>query len=315
MAKKEETGTGRWNSALGHKSKLALQHAQQANAVGPRGNSRNSKRTPGQLANSQSGKCKGCGALTRGTKTPLATRAIEKCDFYLRGLKHFSIHTDHKPLVGLMKKELHDIPNDRLVRMRERLIPYNFSTTWVEGKLNVIADALSRSPVSKAEQNAHERRHDILTCQFLSQLAPCHDLVVAGQQDKEYCSIVRLIEQGVSHKAVPGDLQAFKPSWEKLSLLGGPTQKLVIYNGNRIVVPHTCRRDILLKLHSSHCGQSKMLEYAQQLYFWPGMTLDVRQLVDTCDSCQELYVLPGHFLEPRRSRTNHTSCTYVTCER
>ena len=85
--------------------------------------------------------------------------AIEKCDFYLRGLKHFSIHTDHKPLVGLMRKELHNIPNDRLVRMRERLIPYNFTTTWVEGKLNVIADALSRSPVNKADQDAHERRH------------------------------------------------------------------------------------------------------------------------------------------------------------
>ena len=185
--------------------------------------------------------------------------------------------------------------------LRERLIPYNFSTTWVEGKLNVIADALSRSPVCKAEQDAHERRHDILTCQFLSQLAPCQELVEAGQKDKEYCSIVRLIEQGLSHKAVPGDLQAFKPSWEKLSLLGGPTQKLVIYNGNRIAVPYACRRDILLKLHSSHCGQSKMLEYAQQLYFWPGMTLDVRQLVDTCDSCQELR--PSKPLEPTSEQT------------
>ena len=165
-----------------------------------------------------------------------------------------------------MKKDLHDIPNDRLVRMRERLIPYTFSTNWDEGKLNVI-DALSRLPVSKADQDAPERRQDILTCQFLSQLAPCQELVSAGPKDKEYCSIIRLIEQGLSHKVVPGDLQAFKPSWEKLSLLGGPTQKLVIYNGNRIVVPHSCRQDSLLKLHSSHCGQSKMLEYPQQLYF------------------------------------------------
>ena len=227
--------------------------------------------------------------------------AIEKCDFYLRGIKHFHIQTDHKPLIGLMKKELHDIPNDRLVRMRERLIPYHFTTSWVEGKLNVIADALSRSPVSKAEQNAHERRHDILTCQFLSQLAPCNELVQAGLEDKEYCTLIRLIEQGVGHKNVPGDLQTFKPSWEKLSLLGGPTQKLVIYNGSRIVVPQKCRRDILLKLHSSHCGQSKMLEYAQQLYFWPGMTLDVRQLVDTCDSCQELR--PSKPLEPTSEQT------------
>ena len=162
----------------------------------------------------------------------------------LRGLKNFSIHTDHKPLIGLMKKELHDIPNDRLVRMRERLIPYTFNIGWVEGKLNVIADALSRSPVSKADQDAHERRHDILTCQFLSQLAPCQELVSAGQRDKEYCSIIRLSEKGLSHKAVPGDLQAIKPSWEKLSLLGGLTQKLVICNGNRIVVPQSRRQDI-----------------------------------------------------------------------
>ena len=50
--------------------KLALQHAQQANAAGPRGNSRNSKRTPGQLANSQNGKCKGCGGAHQRDKVP-----------------------------------------------------------------------------------------------------------------------------------------------------------------------------------------------------------------------------------------------------
>ena len=47
----------------------------------------------------------------------------------------------------------------------EHVISYTFTAEWVAGKLNKIADALSRSPV---EIDAHERRHDILTWQFLS---------------------------------------------------------------------------------------------------------------------------------------------------
>ena len=73
--------------------------------------------------------------------------AVRKCDFYLRGCHWFLVVTDHKPLEGIFKKPLTEISNDRLLRFREALMPYNFSVTWRAGKTHEIADALSRAPV------------------------------------------------------------------------------------------------------------------------------------------------------------------------
>ena len=42
----------------------------------------------------------------------------------------FNVVTYHKPLEGVFKKDLFDIGNQRLQRIREKLLEYNFSVTW-----------------------------------------------------------------------------------------------------------------------------------------------------------------------------------------
>ena len=37
--------------------------------------------------------------------------AIKKCAFYLSGMRHFEVVTDHRPLLGVMKKELREVEN------------------------------------------------------------------------------------------------------------------------------------------------------------------------------------------------------------
>ena len=41
--------------------------------------------------------------------------------------------------------------NARLLRMREKLVIYNFAVKWTPGKSNTIADALSRAPIFDPE--------------------------------------------------------------------------------------------------------------------------------------------------------------------
>ena len=50
-------------------------------------------------------------------------------------------------MVGIFDKALAALENARLMRMREKIIPYTFKITWVAGKTHYIADALSRYPV------------------------------------------------------------------------------------------------------------------------------------------------------------------------
>ena len=71
---------------------------------------------------------------------------------YLYG-RHFTIETDHNPLVWLYKiKE----PNSRLIRWRLKLDEFDFKIIYKKGKENVVADALSRVEINNNEDDENE---------------------------------------------------------------------------------------------------------------------------------------------------------------
>ena len=57
--------------------------------------------------------------------------ALSKSKFYLRGLPNFMVWTDHRPLAGIFNKALHTLNNQRLIRIREKLL--DFSLTVILG--------------------------------------------------------------------------------------------------------------------------------------------------------------------------------------
>ena len=78
--------------------------------------------------------------------------AVNKCDFYLRGLPEFTVLTDHRPIVGIFRKQLHELENAQLMGMKEKLTNFSFEVKWVKRKIHMIADALSRAPVFQPEE-------------------------------------------------------------------------------------------------------------------------------------------------------------------
>ena len=86
--------------------------------------------------------------------------AIIKCDHYLRGMRKFRVVTDHKPLQGAFAKPLAALQNDRLQRIREKLVVYNFELDWKAGKNHYIADASAvlpsfpRTPIARSPSSA-----------------------------------------------------------------------------------------------------------------------------------------------------------------
>ena len=60
--------------------------------------------------------------------------AVSKCSFYLKGCESFTVATDHRPLEGVFKKDIFEIPNPRLQRIREKLAEFNMNVKWVPGK-------------------------------------------------------------------------------------------------------------------------------------------------------------------------------------
>ena len=60
---------------------------------------------------------------------------------------------------------------------------------------------------------------------------------------------------------------------------------LVIFN-NRNVVPVSQRKDILHKLHETHQGLHKCRQNAQATVWWPGLSKELKELVDACRECR-----------------------------
>ena len=75
---------------------------------------------------------------------------------------NFTVITDHQPLLGILNgKNIDAIHNVRIQRIMSKLIGYQFRLLWTQGKVNRIADALSRNPVFNPEP---EEEQDILAC-------------------------------------------------------------------------------------------------------------------------------------------------------
>jgi hypothetical protein len=216
--------------------------------------------------------------------------ATRKCSFYLRGLPSYLVVSDHKPLVGIFQKDLHDLEHSpRLQRIREKLVSYNFRIHWCAGKVHCIADALSRAPVFSPEEDELEKPALAYTTRAPLHL---HRLLEAAQSD-EYVELHHAMESFKIAKEIPSGhpAKAYAKVWNRLGVHDFDEGKLVTMD-NRIVVPASARKGILKLLHESHSGVVKTLATARQLYYWPGITNDITQLVASCSACSSR--LPSH---------------------
>ena len=72
---------------------------------------------------------------------------------YLAGLQHFSVITDHNPLIPIINNHhLDEIENPCLQRFKTKLMAYNFTAEWIKGKKDDASDALSRNPLLDPEK-------------------------------------------------------------------------------------------------------------------------------------------------------------------
>jgi hypothetical protein len=221
--------------------------------------------------------------------------AVSKCAFYLKGMhRPFKVITDHRPLVGVLQKPLHDVDNPRLQRMRGHLdgSGYVFNVEWAPGKEHLIADALSRAPVFRPDEEADAEYR----------VARVKDDAMGFFREPAsaaaYKQCADALRRGVSYSDLPPHhpARALKNVWDNLSVHDQDDVVLIVLDGHRIFVPESARQSLLAKLHLPHAGISKTREQARQLYYWPGMSNDVRQMVEACEVC--LAALPSQTEEP-----------------
>ena len=57
------------------------------------------------------------------------------------------------------------------------------------------------------------------------------------------------------------------------------TVDVLLFKGLRLIVQKVMRPEILHQIHKSHLGIAKCRQRAREVLFWPGMSLDVEQMV------------------------------------
>ena len=67
----------------------------------------------------------------------------------------------------------------------------------------------------------------------------------------------------------------------------------IIFYHDRIVIPAVERSLVLKDVHNGHQGESKCLRRAREVVWWPGMTNEIREMVQNCKVCEQ------HRLQPK----------------
>ena len=215
--------------------------------------------------------------------------------FALRIWRHYlygvpcRIFTDHKSLQYLFtQKEL----NMRQRRWIELIKDYECTIEYHPGKANVVADALSRRPMSSL---SHVRAVHLPRLIELRSLGVRLELKDSGALLATFHVHPVLIDRIRQLQIQDPQIVKLKGEVESgqrvdLSLREDGT----VVMGQRLCVQDVgdVRREIMEEAHSSayamHPGSTKMYHTLKEHYWWKGMKRDIAEFISRCLTCQQV---------------------------
>ena len=214
------------------------------------------------------------------------TWASERFSDYLIG-QQFKIETDHKPLVPIFTTKNLDQLTTRIQRFRMRMMRFSYTIVHVPGRDLHTADALSRAPVSAPSDTDFqlETDTDMLIGLTMATL-PATDQRLKQIRDEQHkdstCQeLANFCQNGWPERSkLAGTLKLY---WQYRADIN--IQADILFCGQRIIIPTSMQSDILKKIHEGHQGIHKCRERAKTSVFWPGLSKQIQDLVESCATC------------------------------
>ncbi|KAG3054398.1 hypothetical protein PC121_g16320 [Phytophthora cactorum] len=219
--------------------------------------------------------------------------ALVKFQVQLLGSRLFVIYTDHASL-----RTATNWPHlsQRMARWLSFFAEHNFRVEYKPGKLNVLADALSRRPdyelvhITRVTTDLYDR------------------IRMAYRNDESLASLVRFLTAGKEAKS-----EWLSPrQWSRLHRYewqdGLLYYRVESHEPPRVVVPNDedLKFDILQEA-SGHLGREKTFLSVSQAFSWTHMYKWVAQYVKTCETCQRVKPA-GHASAPLQSLPVPADC-------
>ena len=200
---------------------------------------------------------------------------IEHFHIYLYGAD-FTVFTDHKPLLGMIKSQ--KPATARIDRWRLRMMPYNFNLKYRPGKdENNPADFISRHPdIQPKRDNAGEAYVRYVTKNVIPKSMTLEEVQAETNKDPKMKKLVTAIHTGKWTK----DLEDYVKIKDELSVACG-----VVLRGHRLVIPETLQQKVVAIAHASHQGIVKTKQLIREKVWFPGIDKQVEQSVKSCIPC------------------------------
>lgn len=171
--------------------------------------------------------------------------------------KEITVYTDHKPLTFALTRDNSKTETQLRTRYLHYISQFTTKIIHIEGKENVVADALSRietitspSPIDYDELARHQ------------------------QDDNEMENVLR-------NKKL--QFQRIKPSDSKHNILCETST-----GSARPYVPQQLRQNVFTTIHAmSHPGIRATRHLITKRFFWPSMNTDVNSWTRSCIACQQ----------------------------
>ncbi|KAL0878513.1 hypothetical protein ABMA27_003602 [Loxostege sticticalis] len=199
--------------------------------------------------------------------------------------QQFTVETDHKPLITLFKKALHDIP-PRLQRIMLRLQPYDIKIVFKPGRYLYVADTLSRMALPEISLEDLDNDLDLHVNLILSNLSVSPEKLKEIQEltskDKTLCQIIQYCKNGwPEHKrSVSEDIRPYFPLKSEIHVIND-----IVFKSNNIIIPESFRNTILDIIHKGHQGINSCIRLAKTAVYWPKIDSDIEKYVGQCNIC------------------------------
>ncbi|KAE8739942.1 hypothetical protein FOCC_FOCC014553, partial [Frankliniella occidentalis] len=221
--------------------------------------------------------------------------AASKFEKFIYGMRHVTFHTDHQPLVSICKKPLYQITNNRLKRLRLKMLKFQPQVQYIPGKYMYLADLLSRQYITDSvsdDPDMAEVVHEVTRHISISN-AVLEECRAETAKDQGLQSVIEYYKNGWplhKRKANPSSLQYWKVQKDLFT-----EQGLVVLD-NKIIIPDNMRGKVLQQLHAAHLGSDKTKARARQIVYWPGITADIERITQGCRACERNS--PNNMKEP-----------------
>jgi hypothetical protein len=205
--------------------------------------------------------------------------ACEKFHNYIYR-KEVEVETDHKPLIYIFSKPLHECPA-RLLRMLLKLQQCKLIVHYKRGKDLYIADTLSRAYLPLRDDDSLEEELEVQIILPMS-TERLEQLRYETQRDSTLRVLTEMIQGDwpTSKSQVISSLQHYWDFKEELAVRDG-----VVFKKDKVVIPTSLRVFMMKEAHQPHLGIEASKRRARELMYWPGINNDIERMVKTCEVC------------------------------